>query len=80
MQYKANSIIFFKGDISDKIFILKNGQVSLNYTDIETGQEIHDLIKTGEFFGRRESFSVSGPPWDATLGKRPPRFSQIPLQ
>ena len=51
MPYKANSIIFFKGDRSDKIFILKSGQVSLNYTDIETGQEIHDLIKTGEFFG-----------------------------
>ena len=55
MQYKANSIIFFKGDISDKIFILKSGQVSLNYTDIETGQEIHDLIKTGEFFGVRSA-------------------------
>jgi CRP-like cAMP-binding protein len=51
MAYKANSIIFFKGDKSDRIFILKSGQVSLNYTDIETGQEIHDLIKTGEFFG-----------------------------
>ncbi len=55
MQYKANSIIFFRGDISDKIFILKSGQVSLNYTDIETGQEIHDLIKTGEFFGVRSA-------------------------
>ena len=55
MQYKANSIIFFKGDLSDKIFILKTGQVSLNYTDIETGQEIHDLIKTGEFFGVRSA-------------------------
>jgi len=55
MQYKANSIIFFKGDVSDKIFILKSGQVSLNYTDIETGQEIHDLIKTGEFFGTRSA-------------------------
>jgi len=55
IQYKANSIIFFKGDISDKIFILKSGQVSLNYTDIETGQEIHDLIKTGEFFGVRSA-------------------------
>jgi CRP-like cAMP-binding protein/TolA-binding protein len=51
MPYKANSIIFFKGDKSDRIFILKSGQVSLNHTDIETGQEVHDLIKTGEFFG-----------------------------
>jgi CRP-like cAMP-binding protein/TolA-binding protein len=51
MPYKANSIIFFRGDRSDRIFILKSGQVSLNHTDIETGQEVHDLIKTGEFFG-----------------------------
>jgi len=51
IRYKANSIIFFKGDRSDKIFILNSGKVSLNYLDIETGQEIHDPIKTGEFFG-----------------------------
>ena len=51
IHYKPNSIIFFKGDVSDKVFILNSGKVSLNYTDIETGQEIHDLIKTGEFFG-----------------------------
>ena len=55
IRYKANSIIFFKGDVSDKIYILKSGKVSLNYTDIETGQEIHDLIKTGEFFGVRSA-------------------------
>lgn len=51
MQYKANSIIFFKGDVSDRVFLLNSGKISLNSTDIETGQEIHDLIKTGEFFG-----------------------------
>lgn len=55
MQYKPNSIIFFKGDASDRIFILKSGQVSLNYTDIETGQEVRDPIKTGEFFGVRSA-------------------------
>ncbi len=55
IQYNANSIIFFKGDVSEKIYILKSGKVSLNYTDIETGQEIHDLIKTGEFFGVRSA-------------------------
>jgi len=51
IQYKQNSVIFFKNDSSEKIYILNSGKVSLNYTDIETGQEIHDLIKTGEFFG-----------------------------
>jgi TolA-binding protein len=51
MQYKANSIIFFKGDVSDRVFLLNSGKVTLNSTDIETGVELHDLIKTGEFFG-----------------------------
>jgi TolA-binding protein len=55
MQYKPNSIIFFKGDASDRIFVLQSGQVSLNYTDIETGQEIHDPIRKGEFFGVRSA-------------------------
>ncbi len=51
VHYRANSIIFFKGDASDRVFILNKGKVSLNYIDIETGQEVHELIKTGEFFG-----------------------------
>lgn len=51
MHYKANSVIYFKGDAADRIFILKAGRVSLNSNDIETGQEVHDYIQTGEFFG-----------------------------
>ncbi|MBN2535625.1 MAG: tetratricopeptide repeat protein [Spirochaetales bacterium] len=51
ITYKPNSIIYFKGDIADRIFILNNGKVSLNYINIETGQELHEFIKTGEFFG-----------------------------
>lgn len=51
VQYRANSIIYFKGDQSDRIFLLNSGKVSLSYIDIETGQEVRDLIKMGEFFG-----------------------------
>jgi TolA-binding protein len=51
VQYRANSIIYFKGDQSERIFLLNSGKVSLNYVDIETGQEVRDLIKVGEFFG-----------------------------
>lgn len=51
MSFKANSVIYFRGDTSDKIYILKSGRISLNSSDIETGQEIHDQIQTGEFFG-----------------------------
>lgn len=51
VQYRANSIIYFKGDQSERIFLLNSGKVSLSYVDIETGQEVRDLIKVGEFFG-----------------------------
>jgi TolA-binding protein len=51
VQYRANSIIYFKGDKDERIYLLNSGKVSLNYIDIETGQELHDLIKMGEFFG-----------------------------
>jgi TolA-binding protein len=51
VQYRSNSIIYFKGDQSDRIFLLNSGKISLSYVDIETGQEVRDLIKMGEFFG-----------------------------
>jgi len=51
VQYRSNNIIYFKGDQSDKIYLLNSGKVSLRYADIETGQEMRDLIKMGEFFG-----------------------------
>ena len=51
VQYRANSVIYFKGDQSDRIFLLNSGKVSLSSVDIETGQEVRDMIKMGEFFG-----------------------------
>jgi TolA-binding protein len=51
VQYRANSIIYFKGDQSERIYLLNAGKISLSYVDVESGQEIRDLIKTGEFFG-----------------------------
>jgi CRP-like cAMP-binding protein/TolA-binding protein len=50
-QYKAGSIVYFEGDKSDCIFILKSGRVVLNYLRPETGEEIKEDIKAGEFFG-----------------------------
>jgi CRP-like cAMP-binding protein len=51
MSFNPNSVIYFQGDVGDRVFILKSGRVSLNSKDIETGEEVHDLIQTGEFFG-----------------------------
>ena len=50
-NYRANSVIYFQGDASDKVFILQSGKVSLNYSDIETKKDVHEIIQTGEFFG-----------------------------
>lgn len=50
-SFRANSVIYFEGDVSDKIFVLQKGRVTLKYTDIETGADVHDMIATGEFFG-----------------------------
>lgn len=51
IHFKTNSVIYFQGDISDKIYILKAGKVLLKSVDIETGEEIKEMIATGEFFG-----------------------------
>ncbi len=50
--YRANSVIYFQGDVvSDKVYVLQEGRVSLNYTDIETSKDVREVIQTGEFFG-----------------------------
>jgi len=49
--YRANAIIYFQGDRADGIPILKEGKVELSYEDLQTGAEIREPIKTGEFFG-----------------------------
>jgi TolA-binding protein len=51
LQYRSGSLIYFQGDPADKVFILQSGTVNLVYQDIETGQDVHDLVQTGEFFG-----------------------------
>jgi CRP-like cAMP-binding protein len=51
ISYKGNSVIFFRGDASKKIYILQSGRVILKREDIETGQEVQEAIQQGEFFG-----------------------------
>ena len=69
VQYRANSIIYFKGDLIDRVFLLNSGKVNLTSLDIETGQEVRDLIKTGEFFGVKSA-----------LGRYPREETAIVLQ
>ncbi|MDR1949391.1 MAG: cyclic nucleotide-binding domain-containing protein [Spirochaetaceae bacterium] len=51
LQYRAGSLIYFQGDAADKIYILQKGSINLVYQDIETGQDVHDMVQPGEFFG-----------------------------
>jgi len=51
LQYKSGSLVYFHGDPADKVFILQTGHVNLTYQDIETGQDVHDAVQPGEFFG-----------------------------
>ncbi|SIQ19811.1 Outer membrane lipoprotein [Alkalispirochaeta americana] len=55
VRYKASSVVYFHGDTDERIYILKSGRVVLRSQDIETGQEIHDLVTMGEFFGVRSA-------------------------
>lgn len=49
--YKSGSIIYFENDKSEYIYILKSGRVLLTYTKIDTGEEVKEEVRQGEFFG-----------------------------
>jgi len=51
VQYSANSVIYFSGDFDARVFLLHSGHIALNSVDIETGAQVTEYIKTGEFFG-----------------------------
>jgi CRP-like cAMP-binding protein len=69
LQYRAGSLIYFQGDPADKAFILQSGRVNLVYQDIETGQDVHDLVQPGEFFGVKSA-----------LGRYPREENSVALQ
>lgn len=49
--YKSGSVIYFEGDKSEYIYILKSGRVFLTYTKVDTGEEVKEEVRQGEFFG-----------------------------
>ena len=69
LQYRSGSLIYFQGDLADKVFILQAGMVNLAYQDIETGQDVHDMVQPGEFFGVKSA-----------LGRYPREENAIALQ
>lgn len=58
-RFKSNSFIYFAGDAADKIYILTSGKILLKSNDIETNEELKELINTGEFFGVKSALGKS---------------------
>ena len=51
VQFKPNSVIYFAGDVDERVFLLQKGRIALTSTDIETGKQVTEYIREGEFFG-----------------------------
>ena len=56
IQYTKGSIIYFSGDRDERIFILQKGYILLSSVDIETGANVVEHIREGEFFGVKSAF------------------------
>jgi TolA-binding protein len=53
--YKSGSIIYFEGDKSEYIYVLKAGRVILTSAKLDTGEEVKEEVRQGEFFGVKSS-------------------------
>jgi len=51
LRFQRGGILYFRGEASDRVFLLRRGKLALAYRDIETGAEIRDPVTPGEFFG-----------------------------
>ena len=54
-RYKHGSIVYFEGDKSEYVYILKTGRIILTSRKVDTGEEVKEEIKPGEFFGVKSS-------------------------
>ncbi|XDD50580.1 tetratricopeptide repeat protein [Leptospira sp. WS92.C1] len=50
-NYKGGSIIYFEKDKAEDIYVLRNGRVILTFPAVDTGQEVKEDVRIGEFFG-----------------------------
>lgn len=51
LSYGGGSVIYFQGDTADRIFIVQKGTVRVTNQNIETGNDEHETLQPGEFFG-----------------------------
>ncbi len=57
VQFTQGSIIFFEGDKDSNIYILQSGAVALKSRDLETGVQISEQVRIGEFFGVKSALA-----------------------
>ncbi|MCB1173377.1 MAG: cyclic nucleotide-binding domain-containing protein [Leptospiraceae bacterium] len=50
-SYTGGSIVYFQNDVGNDIYVLQKGKVILLSTALDTGEEIREEVKLGEFFG-----------------------------
>lgn len=65
VKYKANSIVYFKGDVANRVYILKKGSIVTKTTDLKTNEDILTMIKVGEFIGVKNV--ISNQPYSETV-------------
>lgn len=65
VRYKADSIIYFKGDVADRVYILKKGSIVTKTKDLKTNEDLLTMIKVGEFIGVKNV--ISGQPYSETV-------------
>ncbi|MGL1891882.1 MAG: cyclic nucleotide-binding domain-containing protein [Spirochaetaceae bacterium] len=65
IRYKANSIVYFKGDAPKRVYILKKGSLVTKATDLKTNDDILTMIKVGEFIGVKNV--ISNQPYSETV-------------
>lgn len=58
IRYKSNSVVYFAGDFDNRVFLLNTGNVALTSIDIETGAQVTEYIKQGEFFGVKSALGA----------------------
>ncbi len=56
-DYKAGAVVYFEGDKSGEIYVLKSGDLTLTYRGIETTSYMTERLSEGDFFGVKSSLA-----------------------
>ncbi len=56
-NYKAGAVVYFEGDKSEEIYVLKSGDLSLTYRGIEAMNYVTERLSEGDFFGVKSSLA-----------------------